>query len=119
MQKLKTEKIQAYYPQKLKEGLSPRSIAVIHAVLHSTLQNAVKWGLVSHNVSKLVTRPRFERYESQTLTGEQAMKLLEVAKGSRMEALLLVALTTGMRKGELLALRWDDLDLEKGMLYVQ
>ena len=47
------------------------------------------------------------------------MKLLEVAKGSRMEALLLVALTTGMRKGELLALRWDDLDLEKGVLYVQ
>src|SRR6266487_654343 len=119
VQKLRAEKIQAYYAQKLKEGLSPRSIAVIHAVLHSALQNAVKWGLVSRNVSKLVTRPRFERYESQTLTGEQAMKLLEVAKGSRIEALLLVALTTGMRKGELLALRWDDLDLEKGVLYVQ
>ncbi len=119
VQKLRAEKIQAYYAQKLKEGLSPRSIAVIHAVLHSALQNAVKWGLVSRNVSKLVTRPRFERYESQTLTGEQAMKLLEVAKGSRIEALLLVALTTGMRKGELLALRWDDLDLEKRVLYVQ
>ena len=119
VQKLKAERIQAYYAQKLKEGLSPRSIAVIHAVLHSALENAVKWGLVSRNVSKLVTRPRFERYESQTLTGEQAMKLLEVAKGSRIEALLLVALTTGMRKGELLALRWGDLDLEKGVLYVQ
>jgi integrase len=119
VQKLRAEKIQAYYAQKLKEGLSPRSIAVIHAVLHSALQNAVKWGLVSRNVSKLVTRPRFERYESQTLTGEQAMKLLEVANGSRIGALLLVALTTGMRKGELLALRWDDLDLENGVLYVQ
>ncbi len=47
------------------------------------------------------------------------MKLLEVANGSRIEALLLVALTTGMRRGELLALKWDDLDLEKGVLYVQ
>ena len=53
------------------------------------------------------------------MTGEQAIKLLEVAKGSRIEALLLVAFTTGMRKGELLALRWDDIDLEKGVLYVQ
>ena len=45
VQKLRAEKIQAYYAQKLKEGLSPRSIAVIHAVLHSALQNAVKWVL--------------------------------------------------------------------------
>ncbi len=119
VQKLKAERIQAYYAQKLKEGLSPRSVAVIHAVLHSALENAVKWGLVSRNAAKLVTRPRIERYEGQTLTGDQAMKLLEVAKGSRIEALLLLALTTGMRKGELLALRWDDMDLEKGVLYVQ
>ena len=119
VQKLKAERIQAFYAQKLKEGLSPRSVAVIHAALHSALENAVKWGLVPRNVSKLVTRPRVERYESQTLTGEQAMKLLEVANGSRIEALLLVALTTGMRRGELLALKWDDLDLEKGVLYVQ
>ncbi len=79
VQKLKAERIQAYYAQKLKEGLSPRSVAVIHAVLHSALENAVKWGLVSRNAAKLVTRPRIERYEGQTLTGDQAMKLLEVA----------------------------------------
>ena len=53
------------------------------------------------------------------MTGEQAIKLLEVAKGSRIEALLLVAFTTGMRKDELPALRWDDMDLEKGVLYEQ
>jgi integrase len=119
VQKLKAEQIQAYYAQKLKEGLSPASIGVIHAALHRALENAVKWGLISRNVSKLVTRPRIERYNSQTLTGEQAKKLLEKAKGSRIEALLLVALTTGMRRGELLALRWGDIDLEKGVLYVQ
>ena len=64
-------------------------------------------------------RPRIEKYHNQTLTEEQARKLLEVAKGSRIEALLLVTLTTGMRRGELLALHWDDIDLEKGVLYVQ
>ncbi len=98
----------------VERGLSPRSVAIIHAVLHSALKNAVKWDLVSHNATKLVTRPRIERYEWQALTGDQAIKLLEVAKGSRIEALLFVALTTGMRKGELLALRWVDLNLEKG-----
>ena len=46
--------------RKLKEGLSPRSVAVIHAVLHSALENAVKWGLVSRNAAKLVARPRIE-----------------------------------------------------------
>jgi integrase len=65
----------------------------------------VRWNLVSRNVAKLVTLPRIERHESQTLTAEQAKHLLEVARGSRIEALLLVAVTTGMRRGELLALR--------------
>ena len=59
------------------------------------------------------------RGSGQILTGDQTLKRLEVAKGSGLEVLVFVALTTGMRKGELLALRWDDMDLEKGVLYVQ
>ncbi len=76
-------------------------------------------GLVSRNVSKLVTHPRVEKYEGQILKAEQAVNLLKTANGSRIEALLLVALTTGMRRGELQALRWSDIDLEQGVLLVQ
>lgn len=119
VQKLTAEKVQSFYARKLDEGLAPRSIALIHAVLRKALNNAVKWGLVSRNVTRLVTLPRVERYEAQTLTVEQALKLIEVARGSRLEALLLVALATGMRRGELLALRWNDIDFEKGAVDVQ
>ena len=119
VQKLTAAKVQAFYTQKLNEGAKPRTVIAIHAVLHRALEDAVKWGLVPRNVTKLVSLPHAERYEAQTLTVEQASRLLETARGSRIEALLLVAITTGMRRGELLALHWDDVDLEKGVLYVR
>jgi integrase len=119
IQKLTAAKVQAFYSQKLEEGLSPRSVILIHAVLHQALENAVKWGLVPRNVTKLVSLPHVERYDAQILTTDQAVKLLEVARGSRIEALLLLALTTGMRRGELLALRWDDVDFDRGVVYVR
>ena len=119
LQKLTPERIQAFYAQKLQEGLAPRSIALIHAALHGALENAVKWNLVSRNVAKLVSLPRTERHEIQPLTPEQARKLIEVSRGTRLEAMLVVALTTGMRRGELLALRWEDVDIEHGVLQVR
>ena len=70
------------------------------------------------NVSKLVTLPRVERFEAQTLTKEQALKLLAIAQESRVEALLMIAVTTGMRRGELLALHWEDIDFEKKVVSV-
>lgn len=118
LQKLTPEKVQAFYAQKLEEGKSPKLIQLIHAVLRQALENAVKWNLVSRNVAKLVSLPRIERYEAQTLTIEQARHLLEVARGSRLEAMLLVALNTGMRRGELLALRWSDVDFGNKLIFV-
>ena len=119
IQKLTPEHIQAFYARKLKEGLKPKSVALIHAVLHRALENAVKWGIVSRNIVSLVSVPRIEAYKVHPLTSSEAQKLLEVAKGHWLEPLLVLALTTGMRGGELLALRWGDIDLEKRMLYVQ
>lgn len=119
LQKLTTEKVQAFCAEMQKEGLSAKTIVNIHSVLNSALENAVSWELVGRNVAKRVMLPGIERYEAQTLTVEQAKKLVEVAQGSRLEALLLVALTTGMRRGELLALRWSDIDFEKGIVHVR
>ena len=119
LQKLTAEQLQAFFAQKLQERLKPRMVALIHSVLSSALSNAAKWGLVGRNVAGLVSLPRVERYEGQVLTVDQARQLLEVARGSRLDVLLLVALTTGMRKGELVALHWDDLDVETGVLQVR
>ena len=119
LQKLTPEKIQALYTQKLAEGYAPKTVALIHTVLHRALENAVRWNLVSRNVAKLVTLPRVARHESRTLTVEQARCLLEVARGSYIETLLLLAVTTGMRRGELLALRWEDVDFENGVVSIR
>ncbi len=119
LQKLSPQHVQALYAGKLKEGLSPKSVKLIHAILHNALKNAVRWHLVAYNVCDNVSLPKQVRYESQTLTKEQAQKLLEAARGHRLEALLTVALATGMRRGELLALRWSDIDFEHGHLRVR
>jgi integrase len=118
LQKLTPGMLQSLYRQKLDEGLKPPTIAVIHSVLRRALEDAVKKGLVVRNVAKLVTPPRIERHEVQTLTVAQAEKLLEVAHSLALDVLLLVALTTGMRRGELLALRWGDIDFDKGTVFV-
>jgi integrase len=118
LQKLTIGDLQAFYAEKSKK-LKPATVARINAVLGSALEDALKQGLIGRNVAKLVDLPRIERYEGQVLTVEQARKLLGIARGSRLDALLLMALTTGMRRGELVALRWVDVDLERGTLQVR
>jgi len=118
LQKLTTAMIQALYAQKQQEGKSSRTIAIIHSVLSSALENAISWDLVTRNVAKSAKHPTVEHYEAQTLTMEQALKLLEVARGTQMDAMLLFALTTGMRRGEILSLRWEDIDFERSVVFV-
>ena len=78
----------------------------MHALLHKAFDQAVRWKIVSVNVCDAVLQLSESRHEMQILSKEQAQKLLEAAKGHRLEILLTVALATGMRKGELLPLRW-------------
>ena len=119
LQSLTPQQVQTFYSKKLKEGLSPKSINNIHGLLHKALSNAVKWNILPRNVCDAVTPPRLRRKEKTVLTPEQARTLLQAIKNHRMEALLTLALVTGMRCGELLALRWQDIDLVNCNLRVQ
>jgi integrase len=119
LQKLTPQDIQNLYAQKIRSGLKPRTVEKIHAVLHKALSNAVRWNLVSTNVASLVSVPRPERYEGPVLTSSQARQLIETVKGNRMETILTLAITTGMRRGEILALRWIDIDFKNKVLYVR
>ncbi|MDQ6661990.1 MAG: tyrosine-type recombinase/integrase [Chloroflexota bacterium] len=119
LQKLTPQHVQSLYTKKLRDGLAPKTVYSIHGLLHHALDNAVKWNLVSGNVTERVTPPRLEKREREPLTLEQAHKLLEVARGDRLEMLIVLALTTGMRRGELLALRWSDIDFEGQSLQVR
>jgi integrase len=112
LQKLSPQQVQSFYKQKSEEGLSPKMVHSIHGVLHKALGNAVRWKLVSSNVCDLLSPPRLVKQEIQPLTPDQARSLIEAARGHRLEGVLVLAITTGMRRGELLALRWQDIDFE-------
>ncbi len=106
------------YAQRMAAGLSPTTVHHVHAVLHKALEQAVRWNLVPRNVADLVDSPRAGRQEMSALTPEQTRTLLDGAADGPLEAILTLAVTTGMRKGELLALHWSDVDLERGTLRV-
>ncbi len=92
--------------------MSASSVAHLHTVLHTALAQAEAWGVVPRNVARLVRPPRSPRREMTALTPEQVGGFLNAVRGDRLEALYVVAVTTGMRQGELLALRWKDIDLD-------
>lgn len=104
--------VQGLYRQKLDSGLSPASVRYIHAVLHRALKQALRWGLVPSNVSEAVDLPKLVNAEVDALLPKEARAFLEAARGDRFEALYVVAVTTGMRRGELLGLRWPDVTLD-------
>ena len=119
LQRLTPQQIQSFYAKKLDEGLSAKRVRGFHAVLHRALENAVKWNLVARNVCDLVTPPLPQRHEIQTLTPDQVQRLLQAAREHKLEALLTVAVATGMRRGELLGLHWQDIDFKTRSIYVR
>ncbi len=119
LQKLTPQHVLSLYRKKEKDGLKPKTIGSIHGVLHKALDNAVRWNWVSQNVCDKVSPPRVVKPDIKPLTMEQAEKLLDVVRGHRLEAILTMAITTGMRRGELLALRWLDVDLENGIVQIK
>ena len=104
--------------KKLDAGLSPRRVQYIHAVLRRALNRAVRWGWVGRNVATLVDAPRVRRRRRKPFTPDEIGRLFDELEGERLEALYVLALTTGLRQGELLALFWSDVDLSDGRLSV-
>jgi integrase len=116
---LKSRDVRRLYREKLDAGLSPRTVQVIHTVLRRALQQAVRDDVLPRNICDAVTAPRRTKKEMRPLTPEQAKRLLAVVRGDRLEALYVLAVTAGLREGELLGLRWDDIDLERRVLQVR
>jgi integrase len=118
LDKLTPQQVQAFYTRELEKGLSSKVVHEIHGVLHLALKNAVRWGMVSRNVCDLVSPPRIVSREVVPLSVDQARGLMKHLRGHRFEVLLTMAVVTGMRRGELLALRWADIDFDRQRLRV-
>jgi len=126
LQALRTNTIQELYNQKAesgrldgKGGLSPRTIHLIHLVLNGALKQAVREHLIQHNPAEYTVRPPMKRKEMDILNPKEVNRYLEVTKGDRLYAAFLLELTTGLRRGELLALTWDCVDFAKGTITVK
>jgi integrase len=104
--------LQTLYRDRLDAGLSTSTVHKIHVILHKALAQAVRWNMIPRNVSEVVKAPRPAPKEMHPLSSEEVRRLLDAARDERFEALYVLAVTTGMRQGELLALRWSDVDLE-------
>ena len=100
-------------------GLALRTIRGAHMLLHGALKHAVHQGTLPRNVCDVVSSPTPPRADIKPLSPEQIRQLLDTAEGDRFDALYHVALTTGMRLGELVGLRWQDIDLERGAVSVR
>ena len=111
--------VRGFYREKLDTGLAPAAVHKMHAVLHKALDQAVADGLIPRNAADALKLPRIDREEITPLTAEEANRLIEAARGDRLEALYVLAIHTGLQQGELLALNWEDLDLEAGTLQVR
>jgi integrase len=99
-------------------GLSAKSIRYIRGTLRTALNQAVRWDLIPRNPAALVDGPRVAHFEIRPFTPEEARRFLAAMKDDRLEALYSVALTMGLRQGEALGLRWEEVDLEMGYLRV-
>jgi integrase len=117
--RLTPQALEALYASKLEQGLTATSVHHVHSTLRRALNRAVRLGLVARNVAQLAQAPAMAVREMETLSWEQVARLLHAAEGDRLEALYVLAVTTGCRQGELLALRWRFVDLAAGTLRVE
>lgn len=126
MAKLQAHMLQAFYNEKLekgradgKGGLSTRMVRYLHVIIRQALQQAVKEGLLPRNVADATSPPTVKNKEMRPLTQEELLAFFEAARTDRLFAAYVLAATTGLRRGELLGLCWDCVDLEQGIITVK
>src|ERR687885_1253717 len=119
LKKFNSAHVQSFYRDRLDKGLSASTVHKLHDILRRGLAQAAKWHLVQRNVADTVKPPRPAPTEISALSAAETRRLLEAADGDRLEALYVLAVHTGMRQGELLALRWQDVDMENAVVSVR
>jgi integrase len=118
LSRLQPPQIRQLYLDLLERGLSPKTVRNAAGVLHAALEQAVKDRTLAVNAAHAAGRPKASAPEMRTYSPDQVQRLFEAARGDSLEALYVLAITAGLRQGELLALRWQDVDLVGARLSV-
>jgi integrase len=116
---LRPDQVQRCYAEMLDAGLSSASVHKVHVVLHSALRSAVRTRLIARSPCDDLVLPRIRTPEIKALTDEEIGAMLRAAEGTRVAVPLLVLVSLGARRGELLAMQWDDVDLEASTVSVR
>jgi integrase len=124
IQKLKTVNFAELYgklqkPKPDGAGLAPRTVGHVHRLLHRIFGHAVKWGIIVTNPVTTAEPPRVQRAEIEILAPDQIKTVLDALRGRPLYPVAVIGLATGMRRGEIVALRWGDIDLETGKVRVE
>lgn len=119
IQKLRAADLQGVYAAMAEAELADRTRLHLHRVTYTMLKHAAQWDVVSGNVAGKVDAPRVEGGEVEILVAAQIQMILETLRGRPIYPIVATALGTGLRRSELLALRWPDVDLDSGMLRVE
>ncbi len=118
LRNLEARHIQQFYSEKLKT-VKPNSMIHYHAVIHQALKYAMKTDMVPQNVAMKVDRPRKNSFQPTFLEAAEMQQLFEAVKGTRLELPVLVAAFYGLRRGEVLGLKWDAIDFNRGTLTIK
>ena len=116
---LNLAKVEHYYSKLIQAGTGTRTVRICHNIIHKALDKALRYGLVAYNPAHGATLPRYTHGEMQVLDEAQVSLFLIAAQNSPYRALYHLAVTTGMRQGELFGLKWSDLQWTKGILHLQ
>jgi integrase len=119
VQQLRAVHLQTVYAAMAKDGLADRTRLHLHRVVSTMLKHAAQWGAVASNVASVVDAPRVKATELEILSPEQLKAALASLRSPEIRTIADVALGTGLRRGELLALRWQDVNLDGGVLRVE
>jgi len=119
LQQLTTAMLNALYQQLRDRGVGPRTVQYVHATIRKALNDAVRWGLLVRNPAHHAAAPTPRRIELRTWTAAELHWFLACVRDDRLYAAWRLAALTGMRRGEVLGLRWADLDLDAGWLSVR
>ena len=119
LSELTKERLTSFYSKLEKDGLSPSTIKYINSILHKAFNDAIADQLISKNPCNNAKRPKIKKYKSTVLNINQIQTILQKCIGTNCETELIIALTTGMRRGEVLGLRFSDFDFENSTVHVQ
>ena len=117
LRELEARHLQMFYSEMLRR-VTPNTVIHYHAVIHSALKYAVKTDMLIQNVADKVDRPRKNSFQPVFLSADEMQKMFEALRGTKLELPVLVAAFYGFRRGEVLGLKWDAIDFERGTISV-